>query len=301
MKKIKGYKGFDKGLKCKGFQFKENKNFKFDGDIKLCKKGFHFCENPLDILNYYNLCESEFAEVESLGKIRKTKEDTKIVTDKIKIKTKIDLPLFIEASINFLFEKCEIKSGDYSKQASSGDYSKQASSGYSSQQASSGDYSQQASSGYSSQQASSGDYSQQASSGDYSQQASSGDYSQQASSGDYSQQASSGYSSQQASSGDYSQQASSGDYSQQASSGDYSKQASSGYSSQHIIDGKNSIAMACGENSKMKGKKGNWIVLAEYNNKNEVIAVVSGKIDGKKLKEDVWYEVKNKKFVEIII
>ncbi len=48
----------------------------------------------------------------------------------------------------------------------------------------------------------------------------------------------------------------------------------------------------------MKGKKGNWIVLAEYDGNNNVIAVVSGKIDGEKIKEDVWYEAKNGEFKE---
>ena len=57
--------------------------------------------------------------------------------------------------------------------------------------------------------------------------------------------------------------------------------------------------MACGCGSKMKGKKGNWIVLAEYDNSGKVIAVVSAKIDGNKIKEDIWYGVKNGKFVEL--
>ena len=210
MKKIKGYKAFNKGLKCSDYQFEENKVFKHDEELKLCEKGFHFCENPLDLLSYYNLCDSEFAEVESLGKIKKAKDDTKIVTDEIKIKTKIDLPAFIKASIDFLFSKIKkVNNGNFSKHASSGDCS------------------------------------------------------------------------------------------QHASSGNFSKHASSGDCSQHELNGKNSIAMACGCGSKMKGKKGNWIVLAEYDNSGKVIAVVSAKIDGNKIKEDIWYGVKNGKFVEL--
>jgi hypothetical protein len=71
MKTIKGFKAFDKGLTCKGFKFEEGKEYTHEGDIKICESGFHFCENPLDVLNYYDLIDSEFAEVEAIGKVKK--------------------------------------------------------------------------------------------------------------------------------------------------------------------------------------------------------------------------------------
>ncbi|MDD4353590.1 MAG: hypothetical protein PHN56_03975, partial [Candidatus Nanoarchaeia archaeon] len=225
MKTIKGIKAFEKGLKCKDFQFEENKEFVHDGKLGMCKSGFHFCENPLDVLNYYDLCDSEFAEVKAVGDIDEHNSDSKICTNKIKIGAKIDLKTFIKASFDFLWKKCSIDKKDSSQLASSG---------YSSQLASSGDYSQLASSGYSSQLASSGDSNQLASSG----------YS--------SQLASSGYSSQLASSGNSSKLASSGDYSQLASSGDCSKLA---------INGKNSVGVNIGVNGKIKGIIGAWITL----------------------------------------
>ena len=208
-------------------------------------------------------------------------------------------------------------SGYNSKNASSGDYSKNASSRYSSQNVSSGNYSQNASSGDNSQNASSGNYSQNASSGDNSQNASSGDYAKNASSGYDSKNASSGYDSKNASSGDYSKNASSGDYSKNASSGDYSKNASSGYSSQNAssgnysknassgdntiwdITGDNSIVASIGKGDKVKASLGTWVTLAEYNEDNSVKTVVSKRIDGKTLKEDVYYTLVDGKFTEI--
>ena len=109
METIKGFKGFKKGLKCSNFQYKENTEYKIKGTPELCNKGFHFCENPLDILDYYDLCDSDFAKVESIGE---TKTDNqKTVTNKIKIGIKIDLRSFIKASIDYIFEKSETTKG----------------------------------------------------------------------------------------------------------------------------------------------------------------------------------------------
>ena len=54
MGKVKGFKGFDKEMKCQGFQFEVGKTYEHEGEVKLCNRGFHFCKNPLDTLDYYN-------------------------------------------------------------------------------------------------------------------------------------------------------------------------------------------------------------------------------------------------------
>ena len=285
---MKGYKGFNKDMTCRGMQYEEGKIYKMEEEPKCCEKGYHFCENPLDTLDYYDLCDSAFAEVEAIGDINRPKEeerqDSKIATNKIKIGAKLDLTGFIKASIDFLWEKCKIKD---KKQ----DEDVQASSGDNSQLASSGDYSKLASSGYNSQLASSGYNSQLASSGDNSQLASSGDYSQLASSGDNSQLASSG------------------DNSQLASSGDYSQLASSGYYSNISHDkGIENVVCNIGIYGKARGIKGDILVLAEYKKIDspkhrtyvyKPICVKSKKIDGKFIKENTYYKLENKKFVEV--
>ena len=312
---MKGYKGFNKDMTCRGMQYEEGKIYKMEEEPKCCEKGYHFCENPLDTLDYYDLCDSAFAEVEAIGDINRPKEeerqDSKIATNKIKIGAKLDLTGFIKASIDFLWEKCKIKdkkqdedvqasSGYNSKLASSGDNSKLASSGYNSKLASSGD---------NSKLASSGDNSKLASSGYNSQLASSGYNSQLASSGDYSQLASSGYNSKLASSGYNSKLASSGDYSQLASSGDYSQLASSGYYSNISHDkGIENVVCNIGIYGKARGIKGDILVLAEYKKIDspkhrtyvyKPICVKSKKIDGKFIKENTYYKLENKKFVEV--
>jgi len=162
---IKGYKAFDKDFKCRGFQYKEGKTYKTD-EAKICESGFHFCENPLDVLNYYNLYDSTFAEVEASGKTVGHDDDSKKATTKIKITAKLSLSGFIKASVD---SSQLAASGDSSQLAASGVSSKLAASGHYSQLAASGHYSKLAASGVSSQLAASGDSSQLAASGDSSQ------------------------------------------------------------------------------------------------------------------------------------
>ena len=97
-------------------------------------------------------------------------------------------------------------------------------------------------------------------------------------------------SSQLAASGYSSQLAASGDCSQLAASGDYSKLE---------MTGEKSVGANIGVNGIAKGKIGCWITLAEYDNERNPICVKSAKIDGKKLKADTWYALKDKKFTEI--
>ena len=157
-----GYKATDKNMQCRGFQYEVGKDYEHKGDISLCNSGFHFCQNPLDVLNYYNLCDSEFHLVEAKGEC--ATDGDKTVTNNIKISATIGIPGLIKASVEWI--KNSVKEAQ--SEPASGDSSQLAASGYSSKLAASGDYSQLAASGYYSQLAASGDYSQLAASGDYS-------------------------------------------------------------------------------------------------------------------------------------
>jgi len=82
-KNIIAYKGFDKNLQCRKFQYEVGKEYKIDGDIALYQTGFHFCKRLQDVHSYYNLKDSRICEVEAIGKV--IDEGEKSVTDHIKI------------------------------------------------------------------------------------------------------------------------------------------------------------------------------------------------------------------------
>ena len=198
--KVIAYKGFDKNLKCRNFQYEIGKIYEHKGEIIPCESGFHACVNPMDVWDYYSFDgENRFCEVELSGEI-KTQEN-KSCAAKIKINAELKLQDIIKKTIDFIFQ---IKKEKLS-----------------------------------------------------------------------------GFNSQLAASCDCSQLAASGNGSQLESKGD------------------NCILAGIGYNNKAKGIFGNWIVLAEYDYEGTIICVKSAKIDGKKLKADTWYCLKNKKFTEV--
>lgn len=134
MAAIKSYKGFDKNLKCRDFQYEIGKEYEMDGEIKVCNRGFHACESPFDVFDHYTMIDSRFCEVEQDGNISKKDRGTKICSSKIKIKTELKLDGMINLGVEWLKEitspekiKTSIKdnsSGDGAKIGSSGDGAK---------------------------------------------------------------------------------------------------------------------------------------------------------------------------------
>ena len=262
---MKAYKGFNKDMTCtptdgKPFQYKEGETYE-EPEADLCTKGFHACLDPLDCLNYYNICDSVYREVE-LDDVsdQREKNDTKVCGRKIRIGAKLSIKDIVKASVDFTMDRVKKEGG-----TNSGNFAKLASSGNSAQLASSGD---------SAQLASSGNFAQLASSGNFAQLANSGDFAKLASSGNFAQLANSG------------------DFAKLASSGDFAQLASSG---------KDSVVMSAGIGGKVKAAVGNWIAIAEWKMKDSHFApvgIVAAKVDGEKIKADTWYKCENGKLVE---
>ena len=158
MAAIKSYKGFDKNLKCRDFQYEIGKEYEMDGEIKVCNRGFHACESPFDVFDHYTMIDSRFCEVEQDGNISKEDRGTKICSSKIKIKAELKLADMINLGVEWLKEitspkkmKTSIKdnsSGNDAQIGSSGNGAKIGSSGYGALIGSSGNDALIGSSGY---------------------------------------------------------------------------------------------------------------------------------------------------------
>ena len=165
---MKGYKGFNPGLICKDKQYAENTVFEEDKAV-ICNSGMHFCQNPFDVLDYYDLVRNDgsfndFAEVEALADTE-TDDLKKFCTTKLKVGAKLSFAGFVEACVDFVLKKTikgmpdnNVESGYSAQIGSSGNYAKIGSSGNYAQIGSSGYSAQIGSSGYSAQIGSSGNY-----------------------------------------------------------------------------------------------------------------------------------------------
>ncbi len=319
----KGYKAFNPDFTCNGKQYEENTIYEENGS-EICKAGvMHYCENPFDVLNYYPLVNesgeiSEFAEVEPLGKIFRKENES--ATNKLHIKAKLGLKGFIKACIDFTLEKtieenknnAENDNGNNSAQigsngkfvqiGSNGHFAQIGSSGSFARICSSGNFAQIGSSGSLAQIGSNGDSAQIGSSGSLAQIGSSGNSAQIGSNGHSAQIGSSGNSAQIGSSGDFAQIGSSGNSAQIGSRGDSARIGSSGNFAKITSEGYHSVVMAAGYNSIARAKKGSWITLAEWNEKDGHTwtpkCVKTEYVDGERIKEDTFYKLVDGEFTE---
>lgn len=104
---MKCFKGFDKDLRCKGFQYEVGKEYETER-AEICDEGFHACEFPLDVLGYYNPADSRFCEVE-LDANEQTHNDSMRVGKKIKIGAEIGLSGLVKAGVKFILEKADFE------------------------------------------------------------------------------------------------------------------------------------------------------------------------------------------------
>ena len=255
---MKGFKGFNPDFTCRGKQYEENKIFE-EETAEICESGMHFCENPFEVLKYYDLVNkngkiNEFAEVEALDEAL-TDDNKKFCTKKLKIGAKLGVKGFVKACVDFTIEKTSLEFPDSNID-----------------------------SGYSAQIGSSGDYAKIGSSGNSAQIGSSGYSAQIGSSGDSAQIGSSGDSAKIGSSGNYAQIGSSGNYAKIDSSGKHSVVMCAGYNSMAKAKIGSWITLA----EWKKNSDGKWIP----------VCVKTEQVDGERIKEDTFYKLEDGEFKE---
>jgi hypothetical protein len=325
---MKAYNGFDKDLKCRGFQYKLGREYQ-ETEASLCREGVHACENPLDTFRYYPPTDSRYCEVEIADNGQRNSDDSKVCGEKIKIGAEIGLDGVIKAGAQFIFEMCKgssedhasgeggnaAASGDRGNAAASGERGNAAASGDSGNAAASGDSGNAAASGNRCNAAASGWRGNAAASGWRGNAAASGERGNAAASGEGGNAAASGWRGNAAASGDRGNAAASGwsgnaaasgNRGNAAASGDSGNAAASGWRGTATVTGQyggakalgnDCLATAWGPESKAMGKAGNWLVLSEH----KCGAIVDARlvrVDGEIIKSDTWYVLRNGKIVE---
>ena len=139
---MKAYKGFNKDMTCRGFQYEIGKAYETDA-ADLCSIGFHACENPLDCFGHYAPATSRYCEVEIEDNGQRSPEDSKVVGKKIKIGAELSTEQICKLHFEYVRSRCapaktnaagdreSASAGEYGS-ASAGDYGVSASRGSSS-------------------------------------------------------------------------------------------------------------------------------------------------------------------------
>ena len=270
---IRGFKGFDKDLKCRGFQYEIGNDYEQEGIVKCCERGFHFCENPFDVFRYYSPSDSRYCEVEGDGNSDKANDDSKVATSHIHISEEIGLNGLIKAGVKFILNKVNFKD---TKSTNTGDYSAATNTG---------------------------NYSAATNTGNYSAATNTGYRSAATNTGDCSAATNTGYRSAATNTGYYSAATNTGDRSAATNTGNYSAATNTGNYSAATVEGKESVAIVTGIGGKARGALGCWIVLTERGDFDGVTfpikEVKAFKVDGVNIKENTFYRLVDGKPVEV--
>ena len=234
---IKSYKGFNKDMTCKGFQYEEGKEYETER-AECCETGFHACEYPLDCFSHYAPNDSVYHEVEQDGDIDRKDDGTKIASTKIKIGAKISIAGIVKAAIEYTMSRVK-------KEASKDD--------------------------------------------DYGASSATGDYGASSATGDYGASSATGY------------------YGASSATGSCGASSATGYKGASSADHKDAVAVAWGYRGRAKGVLGSHLVLADWEGNDsqywkpeywELKGAKMVQVDGKDIKPNTWYTMKNGEIVE---
>ena len=290
---IKTYKGFNKNMTCRGFQYEEGKEYE-EEIVEVCDHGFHACEYPLDCLNYYYPNESVYHEVEQSGEIQKHNDDTKVASTKIKIGAEISIAGLVKAAIEYTVKRVKKDAESDEKHGASsatGDYGASSATGDYGASSATRDYGASSATGDYGASSATGDYGASSATGTCGASSATGYKGASSATGDYGASSATGYCGASSATGDYGASSATRDYGASSATGDYGASSATGYKGASSATGtygassatgtcgassatgycgassaedKDAVAVAWGYKSKAKGVLGAFLVFADW-------------------------------------
>ncbi|MCV9849317.1 hypothetical protein OIM56_21010 [Salmonella enterica subsp. enterica serovar Senftenberg] len=296
-KEIVTFKGFNKDLKCRDFQFEIGKTFHHDGKVEACVSGFHACECPFDVFSYYSPADSRFAETISFGITNREEDgDTKIASASITIKAELTLPQFIQRGIEWIWSKIDksleqqIMCGNRSAATNTGNRSAATNTGYCSAATNTGNCSAATNTGNRSAATNTGNRSAATNTGYCSAATNTGDWSAATNTGDWSAATNTGNCSAATNTGNRSAATNTGDWSAATNTGNWSAAE---------VSGSQSVAAAFGIEGKARASEGGAIVLCYRDEDGELIHIRASKVGENGIMPNTWYQLdEDGEFVE---
>jgi hypothetical protein len=281
-KSMRAFKGFNKDLTCRGYQYEEGKEFHTER-AECCDTGFHACEYPLDCFGYYDPAHSVFHEVELSGEMDKSGDNTKVCATDIKIGARLSIAGLVKMAIDFTMSKVNKEAGSDERH------------GFASATGNCGASSATGNCGASS---ATGNCGASSATGNCGASSATGDYGASSATGDY------GASS------------ATGDYGASSATGNCGASSATGYKGASSVSDPTGVAVAWGHEARAKGCKGAHLILsdwkyvgARYSNGDymdpydkeswELTGAKMVVVDGEKIKEDTYYRCIEGEIVEV--
>ena len=272
---MKAYKGFNADMTCRGFQYKEGETYHED-IADLCHKGFHACERPLYVLEYYSPNSSVYHEVELDDISEQREEDSKVCAKFIKIGAKVDIATLVEATVDYTVSKCDpVKSQHAKKNRGAA-----------------------SATGWNGAASATGDKGAASAIGDKGAASATGDWSVASATGSRGVASATGRRGVASATGRRGIVSATGDWSVASATGCYSVASATGCYSVASADNPTAIAVAWGSFGRAKGVLGAHIVCAEWRN-GKLVEAKMAVVDGDKIKADTYYMLKNGEFAEV--
>ncbi|ECE1521974.1 hypothetical protein C2N31_13890 [Salmonella enterica] len=323
-KEIVTFKGFNKDLTCRDFQFAIGETFHHDGKVEACGSGFHACECPFDVFSYYPPAESRYAETISFGVIDREEEgDTKIASASITIKSELTLPQFIQRGIEWIWSKIDksleqqIMTGNRSAATNTGNRSAATNTGNQSAATNTGNRSAATNTGNQSAATNTGNQSAATNTGDQSAATNTGNRSAATNTGYQSAATNTGYQSAATNTGYQSAATNTGYQSAATNTGNQSAATNTGYQSAATntgyqsaatntgyqsaaeVSGSQSVAASLGIKGKSRASEGGAIVLCYRDKNGELIHIRASKVGENGIMPNTWYQLnEDGEFVE---
>ena len=315
---MKVYKGTDKDMKCRGFQYKLGEAAVFDGEPHLCRAGLHACEQPIDVLNHYAPNESRYFEADA-EEVTDERElnDSKIVAKKMTLKAEIGVPGLVKAQIEYIknqigfedaikranaekknhatgYQGAASATGDRGAASATGDLGAASATGNQGAASATGDLGAASATGYQGAASATGDLGAASATGYRGAASATGNQGAASATGDLGAASATG---------DRGAASATGDLGAASATGDRGAASATGYQGAASATGKAGVALAAGYECKAMGALGCAICCVERGEWDgetyPIVAVKAAIVDGEKIKADTWYCLKNGEFVEV--
>ena len=279
---MRAFKGFNKDLTCRGYQYEEGKEFHTER-AECCDTGFHACEYPLDCFGYYDPAHSVFHEVELSGEMDKSGDNTKVCATDIKIGARLSIAGLVKMAIDFTMSKVNKEAGSDERHgfaSATGNYGASSATGDYGASSATGNCGASSATGYKGASSATGDYGASSATGDY------------------------GASS------------ATGNYGASSATGNCGASSATGYKGASSVSDPTGVAVAWGHEARAKGCKGAHLILSDwkyvgarysdgdyvdpYDKESwELTGAKMVVVDGEKIKEDTYYRCIEGEIVEV--